>query len=133
MEDEKHRASTAELARAIESLLASAPQTIDQMADTLHYSSAAVRQRLFRLMKDGRVHRQRIHCAGNPALLYRWHAGPAQNGADGMAGGRLAYLSPVQVTVHVYPAVNRRDPMVAAFFGQYANASKMTDASLARA
>ena len=121
----EHRVPTAQLASAIEALLDTGPCIIEEIADTLRYSSGAVRVRLLQLAKEGRAHRQRIQGRNNPALFYRWHAGPQPGRLDHDACTDPVELSPVQITVHSYPAINRRDPMVAAFFGQPFSPRKM--------
>lgn len=111
MEHRGDRIPIAQLAAAIEDMLQDGPHVVDEIVHALHYSGAAVRTRLHQLMKEGRVHRRRIACDDNPALLYRWHAGPPEREEFD------ADLAPVQVTVQRYPAVGRRDPLVAALFG----------------
>jgi len=125
MRIEEHRVPAAQLASAIEALLDAGPSIIEEIADTLRYSTAAVRVRLLQLAKEGRAHRQRIQGGNNPGLFYRWHAGPALERPDHNACTDPVELSPVQITVHSYPAINRRDPMVAAFFGQHFSPRKM--------
>lgn len=125
MRVEEHRVPTAQLASAIEALLDTGPCMIEEIADTLRYSSGAVRVRLLQLAKEGRAHRQRIQAGNNPGLFYRWHAGPQLGRLDQDACTDPVELSPVQITVHSYPAINRRDPMVAAFFGQPFSPRKM--------
>lgn len=118
MKHETQRVSIERLAGAIEELLQDGPRIVDDIVEAVHYSGAAVRIRLGQLMKEGRVHRRRIACDNNPALFYRWHAGPPEHAASEEGRGLDdADLPPVQVTVHTYPKVDRRDPLVAALFG----------------
>jgi hypothetical protein len=118
--DQKHRVPIEQLVSAIEELLWTGPSIIDDIAHVLCYSAAAIHVRLHQLMQEGRAHRQRIRCVNNPAVFYRWHAGPGAGRIDGAPNLDMdeSDLRPVQVTVHTYPVVNRRDPLVAAFFGQ---------------
>ncbi|RYE73422.1 MAG: hypothetical protein EOO81_00535 [Oxalobacteraceae bacterium] len=125
MRVEEHRVPTAQLASAIAALLDTGPCVIEEIADTLGYSSGAVRVRLLQLAKEGRAHRQRIQGGNNPALFYRWHAGPQLGALGHDPCTDVAELSPVQITVHSYPSINRRDPMVAAFFGQHFSPGNM--------
>lgn len=125
MRVEEHRVPTAQLTSAIEALLDTGPCIIEEIADTLRYSAGAVRVRLLQLAKEGRVHRQRIQVGNNPGLFYRWHAGPAPGGRGHDPRMDVPELAPVQITVHAYPSINRRDPMVAAFFGQHFSPRKL--------
>jgi hypothetical protein len=120
MSEQKRRVPIEQLVSAIEELLGARPSIIDEIAHVLRYSAAAIRVRLHQLMQEGRAHRQRIPCVNNPAVFYRWHAGPGAGRIDGAPSLDMAEsdLRPVQVTVHTYPVVNRRDPLVAAFFGR---------------
>lgn len=120
MSEKKHRVPVKQLMSAIEELLKTRPSIIDELAHVLRYSAAAIRVRLYQLMQEGRAHRQRIACVNNPAVFYCWYPGPAARHIDGAPILDMAEndLLPVQVTKHSYPAVNRRDPLVAAFFGQ---------------
>lgn len=118
MSHQEYRVPIARLTAAIEELLEEGPCIVDEIAHALRYSGAAVRLRLNQLMKAGRVHRRRIGCANNPGLFYRWHIGQANNDVGQDTGENFSDLPPIQLTVQTYPAVNRRDPLVAALFGK---------------
>lgn len=114
-----------ELMGAIEKLLEAGPRGIGEIGRELGYSPVALRWRLEQLELENRAHRQREQVKSWSGLYYRWHHGPAA-GADTLLAGSLARqqageaqqgMVPFQSTVRTYPAVNRRDPLVAALFG----------------
>lgn len=115
------------LERAIEALLEAGPHLADELARQAGCSLAATRQRLDRLLAQQRVHREKVNL-GQPRWQYRWHAGPATTvaetpTAEADTADALAQeaWTPMQRTVHDYPAVGRRDPLVAALFGRASN------------
>lgn len=114
------RRATDPLEAAIETLLGAGPHLADQLAHGTGYSLAATRLRLERLLERGHVHREKVNL-GQPRWQYLWHAGPAPAVApartEESAGDDDDAFAPVQTTVHSYPRVGRRDPLVAALFG----------------
>jgi hypothetical protein len=115
------------LDRLIEALLEAGPRLADELAHEAGYSLAATRLRLDRLLAQRRVHREKVQF-GQPRWQYRWHLGPecvrglasapaAVGDEDPGHEPHAADLSPSQRTVSDYPAVGRRDPLVAALFG----------------
>lgn len=112
-----------QLTVAIEALLRAGPRVIDAIARELGYSVAAVRPRLEQLQLDGRAYRVRVRFTDWPGMCYCWHAGAAIDAPveqvvvtpERAAQQRLGM--PLQATVRTYPAIDRRDPLVAALFG----------------
>lgn len=114
-----------QLMAAIEEVLKAGPRGIGEIARELGYSPVALRWRLEQLELENRAHRQREQIKSWSGLYYRWHHGPAA-GNDALfaaspvqqeAGKAQQGMVPFQSTVRTYPAVNRRDPLVAALFG----------------
>jgi len=115
-----------ELLTAVEDVLKAAPRGIREIARELGYSVVAVRARLEELELEQRAHRRQILVTGWSGVCYLWYAGPAV-GAALNAGETLAAQGghsreqqatvPFQATVRTWPAINRRDPLVAALFG----------------
>jgi hypothetical protein len=116
----------AELATSIRDLLKTGPRTIGEVARELGYSIVAVRARLEQLELDQLAHRRQIQIQAWSGVCFLWYEGPA-DGAALKLGEALAtpggptreqqVIIPFQATVRTYPAVNRRDPLVAALFG----------------
>ena len=114
-----------QLLTAIEELLKAGPRGIGDIARALGYSPVAVRWRLEQLELEHKAHRQREQIKSWSGLYFRWHHGPAV-GVDTLLAGPLSQqgasaahqgMVPFQSTVRTFPAVNRRDPLVAALFG----------------
>ncbi len=112
------------LEHRIEELLASGPRLADELAREAGFSLAATRLRLERLLDRQRVHREKVQL-GQPRWQYRWHLGPPAAIPDEVPEQAMHEeqdmheedLTPSQRTVFDYPAVGRRDPLVAALFG----------------
>ena len=108
-----------QLPAAIEELLKAGPRVLASIAAALGYSVAAVRPRIAQLHLENRVHRKRNRIQGWPGgMCYMWHYGPGPE-ATGPAAPRPEgqAIVPSQKSVRTYPAINRRDPLVAALFG----------------
>lgn len=117
------------LARAIEELLQSGPRLADELAQEAGFSLAATRLRLSCLLEQERVHREKKVQPGQARWQYRWHLGPAceqlparttapaQDGKQDQ-DAHQEELVPSQRTVRDYPAIGRRDALVAALFGR---------------
>ena len=127
MHERRPRGKADPLEAAIESLLGAGPRLADDLARDAGYSLAATRLRLDNLLHRQRIHREKVHL-GQPRWQYLWHLGPAAlsaqlpvpvpvPGRDGAGDAEAELLAPSQATVCSYPAVGRRDPLVAALFG----------------
>jgi hypothetical protein len=106
---------TEQLISAIEEILKTGPHSIDEIARELGYSVAAIRSRLDFLQLENRVHRRKVEDKRWLGVGFLWHYGAA-------ADVPLVALEPhgdfpIQSTVRTYPAIDRRDPLVAALFG----------------
>lgn len=115
-----------ELLTAIEAVLAAGPRGCDAIARELGYSVSAVRIRLEQLELEQRAHRRQTAIKGWQGLAYLWCFGPADGAAletgqalvpQGAPNREQQAIVPFQSTVRTYPAINRRDPLVAALFG----------------
>jgi hypothetical protein len=96
----------------IADLLGTAPHSAIELAKLTGYGELTCRHRLGELEALGRAHRQRVGLVG-AGWTYVWHAGPADPSEV------ISMIThPRQSTVRTYPPVNRRDPLVAALFGQ---------------
>jgi len=114
-----------DLPEAIEEILKAGPRAIGEIARALGYSVVAVRTRLEDLEIEQRAHRRRVVLKSWSGVLYLWYFGAAidaptlldgtlvQNGLSREQQGTI----PFQSTVRTFPAINRRDPLVAALFG----------------
>ncbi len=125
MRSQDKRVPIAQLPMAIEHVLAGGPRTIGEIARALGYSVVAVRARLEQLEIDERAHRVRTPINAWAGYAYMWHLGAAA-GAEVLPCAVHAQTRPTlaehgvvpcQSTVRTYPAINRRDPLVAALFG----------------
>lgn len=113
-----------QLPAAIEELLKRGPRSFDQIARAVGWSQSAVRKRVEQLALDGRVHRRRVR-VDCPGFSYNWFYGPAPEAAalpshalaQEPQRADLRVQVPFQYSVRVYPAIDRRDPLVAALFG----------------
>ena len=108
----KRRVPVAELADQIVDLLKTEPRTVYDLARMTHYGVATCRLRVLELERLGRAHRERILIP--TGCQYVWHYGPSPS--RGKALG--IFDIPQQSTYRVYPPINRRDPLVAALFGE---------------
>lgn len=117
----KHKVSIDELGPAVEEALKVGRCLVDAIARDLGYSTTTIKKRLERLEHAGRAHRARI--PGRLGLAYRWHHGPGPDAvvAPVYVAPALPYsqqgFTPFQYTIRTYPAIDRRDPLVAALFG----------------
>jgi hypothetical protein len=98
-----------QLIKQIADLLAVAPRSALKLVDMTGYSIYTVNQRLQELKKDGYAYHVPAHKNGTP---FTWHIGTAP------------YVAPKKVDPDVrqkltrdYPAIGRRDALVAALFG----------------
>ena len=114
-----------QLRGAIEELLKAGPRSIDQLARATGWSTAAVRPRVEQLQLEHRAYRVRTHFEHCPGVCYMWHYGSAIDAAIA-AHDELIHAShcretrghvPFQNSIRAYPAIDRRDPLVAALFG----------------
>lgn len=117
----KHKVSPEELEPAVEEALKAGQCVVDAIARKLGYSTTTIKKRLEQLELAGRAHRARI--PGRLGLAYRWHPGPSPDAAPSSVhvAPALPYgkqgSTPFQYTIRTYPAIDRRDPLVAALFG----------------
>jgi len=125
MRAQDNKVPIGQLLGAIESVLATGPRTIGSLAQELGYSVVAVRARLEQLELEQRAHRVKVPINSFSGFAFQWRHGAAANDAcpslavlaqlrPGLADQGVV---PFQSTVRTYPAVNRRDPLVAALFG----------------
>ena len=119
-----NRVPVEQLHTAIEDLLKAGPRSMDEIAHAVRWSPAAVRKRVEQLAIENRVHRRRVR-ADCPGFSYHWYHGPSREAAElphyGMAQeplrADLRATVPFQNSVRTWPAIARRDPLVAALFG----------------
>lgn len=120
-----------QLPEAIEEILNAGPRAIGEIARALGYSIVAVRTRLEQLEIEQRAHRRRLVLKSWSGVLYLWHIGAdvdaptlldATLAQNGLSREQQAII-PFQSTVRTFPAINRRDPLVAALFGSAHQAS----------
>lgn len=125
MKRHDHQVPIDQLRGAIEELLKAGPRSIDQLARATGWSKAAVQPRVEQLQLEGRAHRVRIPNENSPGVCYLWHFGPPI-GAAAAAQAALCQtpqhpekrgIVPFQHSVRSYPAIDWRDPLVAALFG----------------
>ena len=112
-----------DLPEALLAVLAKGPREIREIAAELGYSTRAVLSRLEQLQIEQRAHRRRVQIKTWAGLCYHWYLGPdleapaALDGAPARPSLAQQAIVPFQSTVRTYPAINRRDPLVAALFG----------------
>lgn len=106
--------SASDKIKAILELLASGPRDARELATAIGCDDSFARRRLRELMKKGSIYRERV--IGPNGLLYRWHLGTVP--ADAKHEVHEDTLAHRQITTRCYPVVGRRDPLVAALFGQ---------------
>lgn len=110
------REALANLTPGILRILTRGPQSAAAIGVELGVAGSTVRGRLSELQLEGRAHSVKDP---SPKLGARfiWHIGPGKEGAA-VTQSRKTIGAMYQVTLKTYPAENRRDPMVAALFGQ---------------
>lgn len=109
----------------IEELLKAAPRHVNEVTRAVGWSIRTVRPRLEQLELDHRAHRVRIELATSPTVCYQWHHGPSPDAAPAakcrlsveLPNPKLRAIIPFQYSVQNYPAIDSRDPLVAALFG----------------
>jgi DNA-binding HxlR family transcriptional regulator len=124
MNREEQKVPVEQLPAAIEELLKRGPRSFDQIARAVGWSQSSVRKRVEELALAGRVHRRRVR-VDCPGFSYNWFYGPAPEAAAlphcAMAQepqrADLRAKVPFQNSVRTWPAIDRRDPLVAALFG----------------
>lgn len=131
MRSRDQRVPIEQLIVAIEDVLKAGPRVTDELARELGYSVSALRPRLEQLALENRAHRRRVEFEHWSGVCYRWHYGAAVDALVvpdhpivGRPSAETRAAVPFQSTVRAYPAINRRDPLVAALFG---HASSKTD------
>lgn len=125
MRAQDRRVPIEQLLPAIEQVLKSGPRVIDQIAREVGYSVGAVRSRLQQLELENRAHRRRVIFENWSGICYHWYHGaavdamvvPQAASVQEALGPEQQAVVPFQCTVRTYPAINRRDPLVAALFG----------------
>jgi biotin operon repressor len=108
------------LADSILALVNAAPRSNEELRTLTGFSRSAVSKYLEKLESSGLVHRRRKEIHRASGYQYMWHNGPAKPGASVEvvpAEGNFPGAMPKQRIVREYPSVNRRDWLVAAFFG----------------
>jgi hypothetical protein len=108
-------------------MLQRGPAMIQQLCSELGFSRHAVHVRLRALMADGRVHYVEVVTKGGLGLAYAWQLGSApKEKLDELRRNQVKraaipdrgpIFTPIQVSTRIYPAMNQRDPLVAALFG----------------
>ena len=113
----QHRVPLKQLAARLLEVLNSTTSTCDALATLTGYSRDVVSLRLSRLEEAGCVRREKD--VGKTGMRYIWHAigVPLLDLEDEAAGATKRGGQLHQVTVKTYPAVHRRDPLVASLFG----------------
>lgn len=103
-------------------LLKSGASTIDFLASKTGYAYATIRTRLGLLEDRGAVYRTRQHGPDGSGLTYMWHANhstPVATAALNEDGEKpIPGELPRRYTTKNYAPIGRRDPLVAALFGQ---------------
>jgi DNA-binding Lrp family transcriptional regulator len=134
MKQRQSKAACQQLAANILTLLQQRPRTVFELAEELRFSQHAVRARLRRLLAEGQAHFVEEPPKHNLSVSHMWHIGPAT--AEQIEKAARAELErtekpqagvvaiPMQETVRAYPAINRRDPLVAALFGHRAERAR---------
>ena len=112
---------TAKLDENIVRLLALDPQTALQLCNTLNVGRHVLQRRLDRLHDAGMVHVRPNPSSKIPRAPRLWAEGLGLNNSP--AAGTV----PVRLLTKDGPVHNRRDPLVAALFGQPANAPRCID------
>lgn len=122
MRSQDRKVPAEQLPQAIENVLRTGPHSISELCRELGYSVAAVRARLDVLVHEHRVHRRKVEFKSWTGVGYLWHYGAAPDipVAQVVPQATVAFQS----TVRTYPAINRRDPLVAALFGPARQAIK---------
>lgn len=114
-----------QLPGALVNILAAGPREIRELARELGYSVGPVLARLEQLAIEQRAHRRRVQINTWTGICYHWYLGPDANAPVVLDGAHAQdrpsltqqVIVPFQSTVRTYPAINRRDPLVAALFG----------------
>lgn len=106
----KTRVESKRLGGQVLELLETCPHTVIELAELTGFSIFAIQKRLRTFEDGGYVHRQRMTTPTGHCFL--WHHG--RRPADMTV---LCVEKPNRPTYRIYPAVNRRDPLVAALFG----------------
>lgn len=122
MRSQDRKVPAEQLTLAIENVLRTGPHSIDELSRELGYSVSAVRSRLDVLVYEQRVHRRKVTFKSWTGVGYFWHYGAAPD--IPVAEVVPQATVPFQSTVQTYPAINRRDPLVAALFGPTRQAIK---------
>ena len=122
MRSQDRKVPAEQLTLAIEDVLRTGPHSINEICRELGYSVAAVRARLDLLVSEQRVHRRKVEFKSWTGVGYLWHYGAAPD--IPVAEVVPQATVPFQSTVRTYPAINRRDPLVAALFGSTRQANK---------
>jgi len=125
MRAQDKRVPIGQLLTAVEDVLRNGPRTIGALAQELGYSVVAVRARLEQLELEQRAHRVKVPINSFSGFAFQWHHGAAANDAcsspavlaQQRPGPADQGAVPFQSTVRTFPAINRRDPLVAALFG----------------
>jgi hypothetical protein len=93
--------------------------TLQEATRGFPVATSTVRERLEALEELGIVHRVRHTVPGRVGMFFLWHIGakPAAAYVEKHTPNALPGSVPRQPTFRVYPAVDRRDPLVAALFG----------------
>lgn len=122
---QNRKVSIEDLDDAIEALLKAGPHSVTEVTRELGWSTRAVCPRLEQLELEHRAHRVRVRLPNTPTICYHWHFGPAPGGTAtdqcatraALPPARLRAIVPFQHSVREFPAIDRRDPLVAALFG----------------
>jgi len=131
MDRQDRRVSIEDLDVAIEELLKAGPHSVIEVTRVLGWSTRAICPRLEQLALERRAHRVRVRLPNTPTVCYRWHSGPAPDSAvapecalaAALPNAKQRAIVPFQQSVRVFPAIDRRDPLVAALFGPARRAS----------
>lgn len=113
-----HLIPVADLRAAISSLLKQRPHTVPELAEELGYCASSIRTRLDVLEQRGLAHRVSRLISPAGGRLHIWHDGLApavepEPTAERPIPGEL----PKRFFKSSYPAVGKRDYLVAALFG----------------
>lgn len=130
MRTQDKRVPIGQLLTAVEDVLRNGPRTVGALSQELGYSVVAVRARLEQLELEQRAHRVKVPINSFSGFAFEWRHGAANDAgssptvlAQQRPGLADQGIVPFQSTVRTFPAINRRDPLVAALFGPSRSAS----------
>lgn len=113
------RIPAGELLAAIDDFIKVHSRTTAELVKLTRYSDCSVRKRLVVLEERGIIHKIAERCDNGMGLTFHWHAGPVPSKSETSKHVSKPILgeTPRRFFLTTYPAVGRRDALVAALFG----------------